>query len=111
MDDSMQDVDTPSSIEQLLETYTNEHDAPIMNAPSTTARSSKPRKPAGAKRKHGLGDSESIEGEAGAARTKRQRRATPASGGITFDNDIELAQEWLEKTSAAILVAASILKT
>lgn len=30
---------------------------------------------------------------------------------ITFDNDIELAQEWLEKTSAAILVAASILKT
>lgn len=30
---------------------------------------------------------------------------------ITFDDDIELAQEWVEKTSAAILVAASILKT
>ncbi|KAF9698551.1 hypothetical protein EKO04_003673 [Ascochyta lentis] len=30
---------------------------------------------------------------------------------ITFDEDIDLAQEWVEKTSAAILVAASILKT
>ncbi|KAF2994057.1 hypothetical protein E8E13_001770 [Curvularia kusanoi] len=30
---------------------------------------------------------------------------------ITFDKDIELAQEWVKKTSAAILVAASILKT
>ncbi|KAJ8114115.1 hypothetical protein OPT61_g3922 [Boeremia exigua] len=30
---------------------------------------------------------------------------------ITFDDDVELAQEWVEKTSAAILVAASILKT
>ncbi|KZM18759.1 Glutamate carboxypeptidase II [Ascochyta rabiei] len=30
---------------------------------------------------------------------------------ITFDKDVELAQEWVEKTSAAILVAASILKT
>jgi N-acetylated-alpha-linked acidic dipeptidase len=30
---------------------------------------------------------------------------------ITFDEDVDLAQEWVEKTSAAILVAASILKT
>ncbi|KAJ4365411.1 hypothetical protein N0V95_000462 [Ascochyta clinopodiicola] len=30
---------------------------------------------------------------------------------ITFDKDVDLAQEWVEKTSAAILVAASILKT
>jgi N-acetylated-alpha-linked acidic dipeptidase len=30
---------------------------------------------------------------------------------ITFDEDAELAQEWVQKTSAAILVAASILKT
>ncbi|KAF2622625.1 N-acetylated-alpha-linked acidic dipeptidase-like protein 2 [Macroventuria anomochaeta] len=30
---------------------------------------------------------------------------------ITFDDDADLAQEWVEKTSAAILVAASILKT
>ncbi len=30
---------------------------------------------------------------------------------ITFDDDAELAQEWVEKTSAAILVAASMLKT
>ena len=30
---------------------------------------------------------------------------------ITFDDNIDLAQEWVEKTSAAILVAASILKT
>jgi N-acetylated-alpha-linked acidic dipeptidase len=30
---------------------------------------------------------------------------------ITFDADIELAQEWVEKTSTAILVAASILET
>ncbi|OAK98236.1 N-acetylated-alpha-linked acidic dipeptidase-like protein 2 [Phaeosphaeriaceae sp. SRC1lsM3a] len=30
---------------------------------------------------------------------------------ITFDEDQDLAQEWVEKTAAAILVAASILKT
>ncbi|KAJ4410514.1 hypothetical protein N0V91_002000 [Didymella pomorum] len=30
---------------------------------------------------------------------------------ITFDDDAELAAEWVKKTSAAILVAASILKT
>lgn len=30
---------------------------------------------------------------------------------ITFDDDIDLAQKWVEKTSAAILVAAGILKT
>lgn len=30
---------------------------------------------------------------------------------ITFDDDVDLAQEWVEKTSTAILVAASILKT
>jgi len=30
---------------------------------------------------------------------------------ITFDQDAELAQEWVQKTSDAILVAASILKT
>jgi N-acetylated-alpha-linked acidic dipeptidase len=30
---------------------------------------------------------------------------------ITFDDDADLAAEWVEKTSAAILVAASILKT
>ena len=30
---------------------------------------------------------------------------------ITFDDNMELAQEWVQKTSAAILVAASILKT
>ncbi|KAF1359989.1 N-acetylated-alpha-linked acidic dipeptidase-like protein 2 [Lizonia empirigonia] len=30
---------------------------------------------------------------------------------ITFDDDVDLAQEWVEKTSIAILVAASILKT
>lgn len=30
---------------------------------------------------------------------------------ITFDEDEELAQKWVEKTAAAILVAASILKT
>ncbi|KAH7398679.1 N-acetylated-alpha-linked acidic dipeptidase-like protein 2 [Phaeosphaeria sp. MPI-PUGE-AT-0046c] len=30
---------------------------------------------------------------------------------ITFDKDQDLAQEWVEKTAAAILVAASILKT
>ncbi|CAN9472472.1 unnamed protein product [Alternaria alternata] len=30
---------------------------------------------------------------------------------ITFDQDAELAQEWVQKTSSAILVAASILKT
>jgi N-acetylated-alpha-linked acidic dipeptidase len=30
---------------------------------------------------------------------------------ITFDDDASLAAEWVEKTSAAILVAASILKT
>ncbi|KAH8627718.1 putative glutamate carboxypeptidase [Alternaria alternata] len=30
---------------------------------------------------------------------------------ITFDQDADLAQEWVQKTSSAILVAASILKT
>lgn len=30
---------------------------------------------------------------------------------ITFDDDFDLAQEWVGKTSAAILVAASILRT
>lgn len=30
---------------------------------------------------------------------------------ITFDDDLDLAQQWVEKTSAAIVVAASILKT
>jgi N-acetylated-alpha-linked acidic dipeptidase len=30
---------------------------------------------------------------------------------ITFDKDLELAQEWVKKTSAAILAAASVLKT
>ncbi|KAG9185239.1 putative glutamate carboxypeptidase [Alternaria panax] len=30
---------------------------------------------------------------------------------ITFDQDAELAKEWVQKTSSAILVAASILKT
>lgn len=30
---------------------------------------------------------------------------------ITFDEDEELAQEWVEKTAAAIMVAASILKS
>lgn len=30
---------------------------------------------------------------------------------ITFDEDMELAQEWVKKTSAAILVAAGVLKT
>jgi N-acetylated-alpha-linked acidic dipeptidase len=30
---------------------------------------------------------------------------------ITFDDDLELAQEWVGKTSAAILAAASILKS
>jgi N-acetylated-alpha-linked acidic dipeptidase len=30
---------------------------------------------------------------------------------LTFDEDMDLAQEWVKKTSAAILVAASVLKT
>ena len=30
---------------------------------------------------------------------------------ITSDEDVDLTQQWIEKTSAAILVPASILKT
>ncbi|KAK3711355.1 hypothetical protein LTR37_009735 [Vermiconidia calcicola] len=101
MDDSTQGVDTPSSIEHLSVQDTDANGAPIVKAPRTTISSSMPREPAkhfgdrisiegevgaGAKRKHGLGDSESIEVEAGAVGPKRQRRAKPASRGITLDN-------------------------
>ncbi|KAK3711521.1 hypothetical protein LTR37_009512 [Vermiconidia calcicola] len=81
MDDLTQGVNTPSSIEGLFDEYTDEDDAPVVNPLSMMARSSKPRKSAGAKQKRGLGESNIIKDDAGTVRKKRQRRAEPAHGG------------------------------